>query len=235
MSERRPRRGARYLLTDLETSLEQLLEAGGRDLDAALLVVIGRGLSETHHVGFLHRLHVRVRWRGFWSRRSGIVGESRHPLPGLQVQAVDRVEKTVHHLLLTRCGGLSPEVLDEIGEVPPCVVGVPRPARVRLERRVHRRREVRQVDARLRVVMVSELEVVRDLVGTMARLLGLQLDQPQSVVPQHGVVRCRSLLGVMSRCELELVDEDRRVVGPAVAEAPLVQATQELQSDRSET
>jgi hypothetical protein len=61
--------------------------------------------------------------------------------------------------------------------------------------------------------MVRELQVVGELVDPVAPALGLQLDEEETLGPDHGVVRPSSALALVPGRQLELVNDDGRVVG----------------------
>lgn len=79
-------------------------------------------------------------------------------------------------------------------------------------------------------MVVGKVEVRGYLVRAVARLLRLELDEPQPVVPQHCVVGRTTSLGVVARRKLELVDEHRVVPGPHAIKDALVQGAEELRT-----
>lgn len=67
--------------------------------------------------------------------------------------------------------------------------------------------------------MVSaQLEVGRQLVAAVTAGLGLQLDEPQPVIPQDRLIGGAALLVLVPPGQVELVDEDLRRL-PRLAEA----------------
>ena len=87
--------------------------------------------------------------------------------------------------------------------------------------------QVGEVDVAVRMMMVSEFEVVGDLVRSVAVAFCLELDHPHVVVPQHGVVRSATPLLRSSSRQVVLVDELEVVAGPTGAERQLVQVVKE--------
>lgn len=79
-------------------------------------------------------------------------------------------------------------------------------------------------------MMFGEVEVPRELPLTVTCGLGLQLDHPQALGPEHRVVRCSALFVVMPPWKVELVDELRPNIPGAGAERERVQLKQETGS-----
>ncbi len=135
-------------------------------------------------------------WTGSWSGDSGggtARSDSRYSL-GRSSSRPTGVDESLDHFSLACCIGPWPALGDQWCDGVPGDVS--EAAVPRLWRRVclQRRCEVGHVQLEIRMMVAGELEVVGDLVSPVATRLGFQLDDPQPVVPQHGIVGCTALL-----------------------------------------
>lgn len=101
---------------------------------------------------------------------------------------------------------------------------------VRLVGSVHRWGHIQQVQPCIRILITRQLEVAADLAFAMTGLLRLQLDHPQMVVPQDGIIGRTARFVLMPGWQLELVYEDRFITWPRIAEGQPVQFPQERQT-----
>src|SRR5580704_5645979 len=98
-------------------------------------------------------------------------------------------------------------------------MGIAAPRDRRHRRRFHRRLDIGQIDPGGGVMVMGKSEVARNLVWPVAGLLGLQLDQPQLVLPEQRVIGATTRFVVSPWWQLELVHELRHIAWPRLAEA----------------